>query len=417
VTAVGEGFLADPYPTYRAWRETTPVFWHPTLAGGAWVVTRHADVERVLRDPAFSARRTGAWVREALPEVERRQPFQAIFARALLFLDAPDHDRIRPVLQEAFRPAALQALAPVIDREVNRLLDAVESAPTFDFMASVARPLPARVIATMLGLEGVPEAQLTAWCEDLATFIGAPQATAGEAERARSALGQIVQTLQPALQDRHVNPRDDLLSRLVQARRDGRIHDGPELMAQCAMLFFAGYETTRNLLGNGVRALLQHGAPWQRLVAQPTLLPTAVRELLRYDSPVQYSARRVALDTELHGQRLRRGEPVLAMIGAANRDPAVFERPDEFDIGRAGRAPLSFGAGPHVCLGAALTAMEAQAVLRALARRWPRLALCEGPPAWNRNPVYRGLRSLPVRTGPSASSSRFTESSACTATS
>jgi cytochrome P450 len=165
------------------------------------------------------------------------------------------------------------------------------------------------------------------------------------------------------------------------------------------MLLFAGYETTRNLLGNGLRALLSQRAEWERLCRQPELLPLAVRELLRFDSPVQYTGRRVAVETVLHGHVLRRGDLVLAMIASANRDPAVYQRPDELDIARLGKGPLSFGAGPHVCIGAALTSMEAQAVLRRLIRRWPNLELATNSPAWNGNAVYRGLSRMIVCTG------------------
>src|SRR4030095_3901649 len=180
------------------------------------------------------------------------------------------------------------------------------------------------------------------------------------------------------------------------AQAQGLIESGPEVLAQCAMLLFAGFETTRNLLGNGLHALLSHPDQWQRLQREPALLSGAVRELLRYDSPVQYTGRRVAADTLLHGRVLRRGDLVLAMIGAANRDPDVYERPDELDVARQGRAPLSFGAGPHVCLGAALTSMEAHALFARLIRRWPKLELADDPPSWNGNPVYRGLRTLRV---------------------
>lgn len=396
----GPDFLADPYPTYRAWREAGPIHWSAEFAGGAWIVTHHADVDRVLRDPAFSARRTAGWVQHDSPAGRRgRQRFQELFSRAMLFLDAPDHGRIRGVLQAAFRPAALASIASTIERTLDELMGAVDGLPEFDFMQAVARPLPARVIASLMGLDEVPEDELTAWSEDLAIFIGAMDPSAEQAERAHDALFGMLRFLQPALQKRRAAPGDDLLSRLVQAETEGVIQAGPELLAQCVMLLFAGYETTRNLLGNGLHALLSHRAQWERLRHTPELAPAAVRELLRFDSPVQYTGRRVAVETILHGHVLRRGDLVLPMIASANRDAAVYERPDELDIARQGKGPLSFGAGPHVCIGAALTSMEAQAVFRRLIQRWPDLALATGLPAWNGNAVYRGLSRLIVCTG------------------
>lgn len=392
-------FLANPYPTYRAWREAGPVHWSTDFAGGAWLVTRHADVDRVLRDPAFSARRTAGWVQHETPASRRgRQRFQELFARAILFLDAPDHGRIRGVLQGAFRPAALAGISSTIERTLDELFNAVGDLPQFDFMEAIARPLPARIIASLMGLEDMPEDKLTCWSEDLATFIGAMDPSTEQAERAQEALFGMLRFLQPELQRRRAVMGDDLLSQLIQAESDGLVSAGPELLAQCVMLLFAGFETTRNLLGNGLHALLSHRAQWERLHNLPELLPAAVRELLRFDSPVQYTGRRIAVETVLHGRVLRRGDLVLALIASGNRDPAVFERPDELDISRQGKGPLSFGAGPHMCIGAALTSMEAQAVFRRLIGRWPDLDLVNNFPRWNGNPVYRGLSTLLVRT-------------------
>jgi cytochrome P450 len=250
-----------------------------------------------------------------------------------------------------------------------------------------------------MGIEDMPEDELTRWSEDLATFIGAMDPSPEQAERAQEALFGMLRLLQPALEKRRAALGDDLLSRLVQAEAEGLVSAGPELLAQCVMLLFAGFETTRNLLGNGLHALLSHRTQWERLCRTPELLPAAVRELLRFDSPVQYTGRRVAVETVLHGQVLRRGDLVLAMIASGNRDPAVYERPDELDIARPGKGPLSFGVGPHVCIGAALTSMEAQAVFRRLIHRWPDLELATDLPAWNGNAVYRGLPTLRVRTG------------------
>ena len=406
----GVRFQDDPYTVYEAMREAGPVHWSEEFFGGAWVVTRYTDVEMVLRDPRFSARRTGGWVMQDDRARGELKGFQQVFARAMLFLDAPDHGRIRRVLDAGFRPSALASLVPRIENMVSERLDAADAYGGFDFMQVVARPLPAQVIAAMMGIDSRDHAWFIAWSDDLAAFIGSLRPTLDLAHRAQSSLLEMCSYFEALLPQRRREPGDDLISRLLQGERDGRIEDGSELLAQCAMLLFAGHETTRNLLGNGLHALLEHPAQWRRLQGEPALVPGAVRELLRYDSPVQYTGRRVATDVELHGHRLRRGDLVVALIGAANRDPRRFTDPDRLDVTRRPSGSLSFGHGPHVCIGAALTLMEAEAVFAQVLQRLPDLQLTERPPRRNGNPVYRGLMELPVRVmeshGPNLQASR-----------
>ncbi len=394
---VDAAFLADPYAAWRALREAGPLHWSEEFFGGAWLLTCHADVEALLRDARFSAQRTGGWVQQAAAERGELADFQQLFARALLFLDAPDHGRLRALLQPAFRPEALARLKPRIERFADELIEGLDDAAEFDFIARVARPLPVRVISTILGIEGADRAEVMAWSDDLAAFIGAPLPKHEQARRAQASLLAMTRYFQAQLAAKRAAPGDDLLSSLLAARERGEIQGEAELLAQCAMLLFAGHETTRNLLGNGLQALLSHPAQWQRLRGDPALVPGAVRELLRYDSPVQYTGRRVTTDLMLHGQRLRRGDLVLALIGAANRDPARHERPEELDITRADPGALSFGSGVHVCLGAALTRLEAELVFSRLLERWPHLRLASERPQWCANPAYRGLAALPLR--------------------
>jgi cytochrome P450 len=359
----------------------------------------------VLRDPRFSAQRTGGWVMDVdagvdgqAKDVRRElQGFQRLFARAMLFLDAPDHTRIRQVLHAGFRPAALQALAPHIERMVAERLDAVDADAGFDFISAVARPLPAQVIARLMGVEASHQPRFVEWSDGLAAFIGSLRPTLDLARRAQTSLLAMSDYFETLLPQRRSEPGDDLVSRLLQAEQSGQIHCGAELLAQCAMLLFAGHETTRNLLGNGLHALLCYPDQWQRLQREPELLPGAVREMLRYDSPVQYTGRRVASPLELHGHTLSRGDLVVALIAAGNRDPQRYAEPDRLDVARRQVGSLSFGSGPHVCIGAALTMMEAEAVFHQLLTRWPDLRSSDGVPQWNDNPVYRGLKSLPVR--------------------
>ena len=394
---INAAYLANPYPTYQALRKAGPIHWSDEFFGGAWLLTRHADVEAVLRDPRFSAQRTGGWVNDAAQERGELASFQRLFARAVLFLDGADHARVRGLMQAAFRPEALARLRPHIERIADDLLQGLAPGAPFDFITRVARPLPVRVISHMLGLEGADSAEVMAWSDDLAVFIGAPTPTREQARRAQTSLLAMVRYLQAQLARVRQTPGDDLLSVLIQGFDQGTLHDEAELLAQCAMLLFAGHETTRNVLGNGVQALLRHPQQWQRLRQDPELVPGAVRELLRYDSPVQYSGRRVTTDLVLHGQLLRRGELVITLIGAANRDPARHAQPDVLDVCRSDPGALSFGSGPHVCLGAALTRIEAEVLLRRLLQVRPELQLASAVPQWCSNPAYRGLTTLPLQ--------------------
>ncbi|WP_308813407.1 cytochrome P450 [Cupriavidus pinatubonensis] len=402
---VDDAFLRDPYPAYHALRALGPIHWSDEFFGGAWLLSRHEDVEAVLRDPRYSARRTGGWVMRG-SEGERQElcPFQRLFSRAMLFLDAPDHTRLRQVLNAGFRPAALRAFADTIEQMTAGLMEPLAGVEEFDFMESIARPLPAMVIARLLGMDAENQPDFLAWSEDLAAFIGAPDPDAALKRRAQVSLLKMAAAFEAMLArrkaqdtDRSQPPLQGLIGHLLYAEAEGKIEAGAELLAQCAMLLFAGHETTRNLLGNGLHALLSHPDQWQRLQQTPELLPNALRELLRYESPVQYTGRRVATDMILHGRQLRRGDLVVALIGAANRDPARFRKPDELDITRREGSHLSFGHGPHVCIGAALTLIEAEIVFRALLHHWPELSLVDAEPHWNGNPVYRGLAKLRVQ--------------------
>ncbi len=393
---VDAAFLANPYPTYRALREAGPLHWSEEFFGGAWLLTRHADVEAVLRDPRFSARRTGGWINDVQTERGELADFQRLFSRALLFLDPPEHGRVRGLMQAVFRPESVARLRPRIAHIADALLDAIDPTEPFDAMAQLARPLPVRVIALLLGVDPGDSADLMRWSDDLAAFIGAPQPTRTLALRARTSVLALTGYFQQQLHRPHDARPDTLLAVLRQARAVGALKDDAEFLAQCAMLLFAGHETTRNLLGNGLYALLTHPGQWQCLLDDPDRAPGAVRELLRYDSPVQYSGRRVTTALTLHGQRLERGDLVLPLIGSANRDPARHAQPEQLDIMRPDPGALAFGSGIHACLGAALTRLEAEVALRQLLARWPRLRLASTPPCWMSNPAYRGLRSLPL---------------------
>lgn len=407
---VTEAFLQDPYPQYEALRAAGPLHWSDEFFGGAWLLVNHDDVERVLRDPLFSAQRTGGWVMDTLKDAPAGTPeeaevrrelglFQRLFARAMLFMDAPDHTRLRQLLLPAFRPAAMAALQGDVEQWVDALIGRIEQgAPTFDFMTAFARPLPAQVICRMMGIAAPDQADFIGWSDTLAAFIGAPTPTLEQARAAHAAAQSMSAYFETVLPGKRRAPGDDLLSLLAVGEAQGQVQGGAELLAQSAMLLFAGHETTRNLLGNAVQTLLAHPGQWAALADDPALIPGAVREVLRFECPVQYTGRRVVSDTLLHGRQLRRGQLVVGLIGAANRDPSRYAQAQRFDITRKAGSSLAFGHGVHLCIGAALTLLEGEAALRALTRRWPALQLATpaAPAQWEPNPVYRGLARLPL---------------------
>lgn len=412
--ALDDAFLQNPYPVYRQWREAGPLHWNDGFFQGAWVLSRHEDVERVLRDPRFSSQRTGGWVkriegvdagyagRRAHAGLDR---FRHLFARAMVFLDAPDHTRLCRVMGAGFHPSLVRGLAPRIEDLVDELLDGLDGPGAdagFDFIETVARPLPSRVIGLMLGVDRADEARFAAWTDDLAAFIGALRPDEAQLCRAQRSLLELVRYFEAVLAQRRGAPTDDLVSLLLRAEAEGLIRADGEVLAQCAMLLFAGHETTRNLLGNGLYTLLRHPAQWAAIQADPDTLPGAMREVLRFDSPVQYTGRRVAADLDWHGHRLRRGDLVIALIGAANRDPARYAEPDRFDISRREGSHLAFGSGPHVCIGAGLSLLGATITLRKVSQRWPTLRLRDTQPRWNTNAALRGLQRLDVVSGHAA---------------
>lgn len=419
--------LRDPYPLYAELRVSAPIHWSDTLFGGAWIISRQAEAEQVLRDARFSAQRTGGWVMGGEPhQGEGRHSrleltkFQQLISRAFLFVDGPDHARLRGLLHAGFTPSGLEALRPWLAQRIEQLLDGVEAAHAarpdapVDFIQHLARQLPACVIARVLGLPPGDEARVMAWSDEIAVFIGEPVPEASAARRAQRGLMLMASFFERefatrrAAQERGEGYGEGLIGLLLQAQADGRITDADELMAQATMLLFAGHETTRYLLGNLMQTLLAHPAQWQRLQAEPdaALIHSAVREVLRYECPVQYTGRRVAVAHAFAGQWLQRGDAVIVLIGAANRDAARFDAPEQFDITRRGRASLAFGTGAHVCIGASLSMMEAELVLAAVLRRWPGLRLAEAQAQWQGNPLYRGLRCLPVWLKPDRSDRR-----------
>ncbi len=406
-------FHDAPYTQWEAARSPEGLSWSADFFGGAWLVSSYALAEAVLRDTAhFSAARTGAWVGSA-SAAEAESPatgkqgqlaFQALFARAMLFVDGAEHRRLRGLMQDFFKASELERLRGFVQARIEARCADIEARygadEAFDWIAELARPLPSEVMVEFLGLRDVTAAEyadFARWSHDLAAFIGAPVAHAAVWRAALRSLLQLASFFRRVFVQGRVAD-GALLKALERAFKQGQLESENELIAQAAMLLFAGHETTRHLLGTGVLHMLQQPAAWQALQAEPELAASAVRELLRFEPPVQYTARRVCQETVLGGQKLARNDLVIVSLAQALRDAARFEQPQVLDVARSNGSMLAFGSGPHICIGAALTQLEAELTLAHISRRWPNLRLISH--AWDRSSVtYRGLQSLYVARG------------------
>jgi len=385
---------ADPYPLYHRLRAEDPV--HRTIQG-LWLLTRHADVVAVLRDPRMSRdpRRSAQY--RLLREAGGDDPFED-GAPSMLFDEPTHHTRLRTLVNKAFTPAAIGRLAGRVSELVDRLLDRAAETGEMDIVDDLAYPLPVTVICELFGVPPADRARFRAWSGALVHLLD-PLVATDVLERALEARSALRGYLHELVADRRAHPGSDLLTALIAAEAEGQRLSEAELISMCVLLLIAGHETTVNLISNGTLALLRHPVELARLAADPSLAPSAVEELLRYDSPVQLTSRHALADVEIGGRLVREGETVIAGLGAANRDPAAFADPDQLDLGRAPNRHVAFGGGIHFCLGAPLARMEARIALTALLGRVPGLALGNGEPALRDTVTLRGLASLPVRFG------------------
>ncbi len=392
------GFYDDPYQQYEALRRTDPV--HRTQLG-SWVVTRWSDVHAVLRRPGTSVEDDNI----ANDELSRRRRLAADLpegrhvrgSRAILNIDPPDHTRLRRLVSKAFTPRAVERIRVRTGELVDELLDDLAQADgPVDLVSGLAFPLPFTVISEMLGMPEGDRDQLRTWSHTITQALD-PLLAIEHADAIAEASDRMWEVVRGAIEWKRGRDDDDLLTALIRAEDDGDVLDDHELTDNVTLLYLAGHETTVNLIGNGVHALLQHRDQLERLVADPSLDVNAVEELLRWDSPVQFS-RRIALEPfEIDGNPVEPGELVMTGLGAANRAPEKFgPDADRLDLGRAdAREHVSFGSGVHHCLGAALARLEGQEAIGRLVRRFPGIeAAGEAPP--NGRLVLRGRDRLPV---------------------
>jgi len=388
--------VADPYPTYAWLREARPV-WRPVER--VYVLSRPEDCAAVLRDPRFGRREGGRLGLRRLGR-DAGMPAEPPAVRSFLMLNPPDHTRLRRLVSRAFTPARVRDLGPRIEAIAAGLITtASASTGPVDLIETLASPLPVTVISELLGVPSADYDRLVAWSDALARGLDpALLIPAEDRERQQVARAEFGAYLADLIAERRRSPGDDLVSALASVTDGGDVLSEEELIATCILLLVAGHETTTSLIGSAVLGLIKHPDQFARLRAEPELMAGAVEEFLRYDPPVQLTARVALTEASIGAQSVPAGAAALMLVGAANRDPSLCADPERLDITRPPTHHVSFGQGIHFCLGAPLARLETQIVLRLLLERPDDLRLA-GEPAWKENTVLRGLRYLPVTFG------------------
>jgi cytochrome P450 len=393
---------ANPYHAYAHLRAADPVHYDP--GSNTWVLTRYEDVQAVLRN-------SGSWANDHSGSANHQQwltemgagPIaDELLSKILLFMDPPDHTRVRNLVTKAFTPRRVNALRPVIESTLEDLLEPATSAGEMDVISDLAFPFPVTIICQLLGVPVEDRDLFRQRTRDL-TVLLEWQVTPTDFEASATAAVEFAAYFLALFEQRRSEPRDDLISALVAAEHESDMLAPEELLTTCILLLSAGHETTMNLIGNGLLALLRHPDQLALLRSDPSVAVNAVEELLRYDSPVQLTARTAQHDNDVDGQTIRQGEQVVTLLGAANRDPQVFSEPDRVELARSNaNQHVSFGAGHHFCLGAALARVEAQIALPKLAQLSD-LELATEEPEWRKQATLRGLEHLPIRFRPTGS--------------
>ncbi len=401
--AVGKALFTDdvlknPYPTYAKLHEQGPL--HLIEVAGKWAVWSvfsHAECSALAKDPRLSAKRAQQMLLSLPPS--RQSDFKELahmFGLWLIFMDPPEHTRLRKLLNKGFSPAAVESLRPRAEALVHEMLEPFRAGMEVDLMREFANPMPVRIILEMLGIPQDLRDTFVKWSHAIAEFRGNPNRTVEDARAAQEALIALTDFFRETVKQRRRNKGNDLISLLIDIEEEGEVLTEDELYAQCIALLFAGHETTRNLVGNGMYTLLQHPEQTVELRETPEMIRSAVEELLRYESPVQFTARVLKEDIQVCGQLIRKGWTVQCMLGAANRDPKQFKEPDRLDLKRLNNQHLAFSAGIHSCIGAQLARMEGQVAILNLVQRFPKMRLTAPQPEWASTFGLRGLNSLVV---------------------
>ena len=384
--------LANPYPLYHQLRSEDPVHWDPFLH--AWVATRYADVIYVFQ--RFSANRTPTPEQLTALGLSALTPLAQVMVLQMLFLDPPAHTRVRSLASKAFTARRVEVLRSHIQDITDSLLDAVQDKGRMDVIADLAYPLPAMVTAEMLGVPTSDWKQLTGWSADFAQVLGNFQHNPDRAPRVIRSLEEMSAYFRAAIREQRKHPSEGLINALLTAEIDGDHLSEEEVVAITIVTMVGGQETTTNLIGNGILTLLRHPDQLEKLKEDLPLIPSAVEELLRYESPSQHTARLAPDDVMLGGKLIRKRQAIIAVMGAANRDPERFPDPDRLDICRQDNRHVAFAWAGHFCFGAPLARIEGQTAFATLLRRMPDIKLEPGPIIWRENLGLRGLTALPV---------------------
>jgi pimeloyl-[acyl-carrier protein] synthase len=384
--------LANPYPLYHRLRTSDPVHWDPYLH--AWVVTSYACAVHVMQH--FRAERMPKPEDLAAKDLGDLDPIAQVLVRQMIFMDPPSHTRIRALAAAAFTPARVDALRVHIQEITDGFIDRVASAGRMDVIADLADLLPTTVTAELMGIPVGDRDRLKTLSRNFSEMLGNFQHNPGRSSTMLQTVEELTAYFNERIREQETQPREGVVHTLMTAEIGGDRLTREEVIANCIITLTGGLETTTNLIGNGVLSLLENPREFARLESNPPLLPSAVEEFLRFQSPIQKTARLAPDDVELGGKTIRKSDAVIAVIGAANRDPARFPDPDRFDLGRPDNRHLAFGWGAHFCFGAPLARLEAQIVFRTILRRLRNIALDSSSPRWQSNTTFRGLEALPI---------------------
>lgn len=394
-------FLKNPYPVYDELRVNDPIHW--SAENGYWILTRYADIAAQVQNDCLSSNRIAAH-QGRMPEAakEHFRPFFTAVGSWMLMIDPPDHTRLRALVSKAFTPGVVENMRALVQKLVDEMLASVTERGSMEVMTDLANPLPATVIAEMLGVSGTDQQQFKAWSDDIAMGLGGIDSARTKEELfslydlAQKSFIALADYFRVKVAELRARPSNNLLSALIQAEEQGDRLTESELFANCVLLMIAGHETTTNLIGNGVLALLRNPEQKNKLAHNPEAIVSAVEELLRFDSPVQKMGRIALADINIGDKQIKQGDLVCVSYAAGNRDPEQFASPAELDIMRKPNRHLAFGHGLHYCVGAALARLEGQIAINTILSRMPALRLDSEELQWNRNLTLRGLQALPV---------------------
>jgi cytochrome P450 StaP len=392
-------FRFDPYPFYRRLRDEDPIHWgtsfEPTIAG-MWHISRHADIIKIIKDPRFTHQLPAGERAAALATLPAEiRLYFTLSGQSLLFADPPAHTRLRALVSSAFTPRMVESLRPRAQAIADKLLDEAQEKGELDVINEYAIPLTTTIIGEMLGVEMAAHPQLMSWASVLVRALDCKQSVEIYTAASQVAM-EIYAFFQEVITQRRQKLAQDILSSLIQAQEQHDKLSESELIVTAITLLIAGFETTVNLIGNGMLALTSRPDQLQLLSDHPELTSAAVEEFLRYDASSQMTSRIAGEDYEIDGKLISQGQTLNLLLGSGNHDPEVFIEPDRLDITRAGKPHLSFGMGMHYCLGAPLARLEGQVAVQTLVRRYPHLRQLDDTPQWRDTISFRGLRHLPL---------------------